>query len=79
MILILQEPVLFSGSLRTNLDPFEKATDDEIWTSLEHSQLKDFFKSQPEQLSFHCTEGGDNLRSVLIGTEVCELKLKIEN
>lgn len=31
---------MFVGTLRYNLDPFEKHTDDEIWTALEISGLK---------------------------------------
>jgi ATP-binding cassette, subfamily C (CFTR/MRP), member 4 len=38
--LIPPEPVLFSGTLRSNLDPFDEKTDDEIWEALEHVQMK---------------------------------------
>ncbi|XP_052753822.1 ATP-binding cassette subfamily C member 4-like [Galleria mellonella] len=38
--IIPQEPVLFSASLRYNLDPFDKYTDAEIWTALEQVELK---------------------------------------
>lgn len=33
--IIPQEPVLFSASLRYNMDPFDKYTDVDIWTALE--------------------------------------------
>jgi ATP-binding cassette, subfamily C (CFTR/MRP), member 1 len=42
--IIPQDPVLFSGTLRMNLDPFEAYTDDELWRSLEHAHLKNFVK-----------------------------------
>lgn len=35
----VQEPVLFSGTLRANLDPFEAYTDDEVWDALEQASL----------------------------------------
>lgn len=59
---VLQEPVLFSGSLRMNLDPYEKYTDADLWRSLEHAHLKDFVEGLPEGLAFECSEGGENLR-----------------
>lgn len=35
----VQEPVLFSGTLRANLDPFEAYTDEEVWDALEQASL----------------------------------------
>ena len=58
----LQDPVLFSGSLRMNLDPFDKYSDDQIWQALELSHLKDFVSSLPAGLNYECGEGGQNLR-----------------
>lgn len=34
--IIPQEPVLFSSTIRYNLDPFEKVTDDKLWQALEN-------------------------------------------
>ena len=35
-----QEPHLFAGTLRFNLDPFNKASDEEIWKTLRDCNLK---------------------------------------
>uniref|UniRef100_A0A674KAE7 Multidrug resistance-associated protein 1 n=1 Tax=Terrapene triunguis TaxID=2587831 RepID=A0A674KAE7_9SAUR len=59
--IIPQDPVLFSGSLRMNLDPFDKYSDEEIWTSLELAHLKNFVSSLPDKLNHECSEGGENL------------------
>ena len=61
LTIIPQDPVLFNGSLRANLDPFNEFSDDQIWNSLEDAYLKDFVKSLGKQLEFECTEGGENL------------------
>ncbi|KAM8798714.1 ATP-binding cassette sub-family C member 6 [Eudromia elegans] len=58
---IPQDPVLFSGSLRTNLDPLNQYTDEDIWTALELTQLKNFIANLPEQLEYKCTDQGENL------------------
>nr|CAB3219630.1 multidrug resistance-associated protein 1-like [Phallusia mammillata] len=59
--IIPQDPVLFSGTLRMNLDPFDFYADDEMWQSLEHAHLKEFVESLPEKLMHICSEGGENL------------------
>uniref|UniRef100_A0A452TJZ6 Multidrug resistance-associated protein 1 n=1 Tax=Ursus maritimus TaxID=29073 RepID=A0A452TJZ6_URSMA len=59
--IIPQDPVLFSGSLRMNLDPFSRYSDEEVWTSLELAHLKDFVSGLPDKLNHECAEGGENL------------------
>lgn len=54
--------MLFSGSLRMNLDPFDTYTDEEVWSSLELAHLKDFVSKLPDKLNHECSEGGENLR-----------------
>ncbi|GMR50273.1 hypothetical protein PMAYCL1PPCAC_20468 [Pristionchus mayeri] len=61
LAIIPQEPVLFSGSLRFNLDPFSEFSDEQLWKTLELCQLKDFVSSSPGQLSFPIAEGGKNI------------------
>ncbi|XP_012937343.1 multidrug resistance-associated protein 1 isoform X1 [Aplysia californica] len=61
LTIIPQDPVLFSGTLRMNLDPFENRTDEDIWSALEHAHLKTFVSGLAEGLLFECSEGGENL------------------
>ena len=57
-----QDPVLFSGSLRFNLDPSAAHGTDELWRALELSHLASFVKTLPDQLEYECGEDGKNLR-----------------
>ncbi|KAK9886056.1 hypothetical protein WA026_014839 [Henosepilachna vigintioctopunctata] len=61
LTIIPQDAVLFSGTLRMNLDPFNANTDEEVWLSLEHAHLKSFVQALPMGLSHEITEGGENL------------------
>uniref|UniRef100_A0A4W3IJU3 ATP-binding cassette, sub-family C (CFTR/MRP), member 8 n=1 Tax=Callorhinchus milii TaxID=7868 RepID=A0A4W3IJU3_CALMI len=58
--IILQDPVLFSGSIRFNLDPEKKCTDSMLWEALEIAQLKHVVKALPGGLDATVTEGGEN-------------------
>jgi len=55
---IPQDPILFSGSLRTNLDPFNEFSDDSLWKVLEDVKLKNVIS---EGLDFIVAENGSNL------------------
>ncbi|XP_036408292.1 multidrug resistance-associated protein 1 isoform X1 [Megalops cyprinoides] len=59
--IIPQDPVLFSGSLRMNLDPFDAYSDQEVWSALELAHLKNFVSGLPDKLNHECSEGGENL------------------
>lgn len=56
-----KDPVLFSGTLRMNLDPFNSYSDEEVWAALEHAHLKEFVKSLASGLQHEVSEGGENL------------------
>lgn len=61
LTIIPQDPVLFSGTLRMNLDPFRTYTDQKVWQALEHAHLKPFVSGLDKGLEFECSEGGENL------------------
>ena len=54
--------MLFSGSLRMNLDPFDKHTDEQLWNALEVSHLKNFVIGLEKGLQHHILRGGENMR-----------------
>ncbi|KAI4565330.1 hypothetical protein MJT46_009673 [Ovis ammon polii x Ovis aries] len=56
-----QEPVLFTGRVRNNLDPFNEHTDEELWNALEEVQLKDIFEHLPGKMNTELAESGLNL------------------
>nr|XP_058924673.1 ATP-binding cassette sub-family C member 8 isoform X6 [Kogia breviceps] len=58
--IILQDPVLFSGTIRFNLDPEKKCSDSTLWEALEIAQLKLVVKALPGGLDAIITEGGEN-------------------
>nr|XP_043635961.1 ABC transporter C family member 8-like [Erigeron canadensis] len=60
---IPQEPTLFRGSIRTNLDPLGLHSDDEIWKALEKCQLKSTIRSLPNLLDSSVSDEGDNWSS----------------
>ncbi|RUS34665.1 hypothetical protein BC938DRAFT_479221 [Jimgerdemannia flammicorona] len=51
LTIIPQDPVLFSGTIRFNLDPFEEHEDSELWDSLRRVHLVDSRPASPDQAS----------------------------
>ena len=59
--------MLFSGSVRTNLDPYSRHTDAELWEALGHVALKDTVSGLAEGLSARVAEGGENFSGAWVG------------
>ncbi|XP_028320649.1 multidrug resistance-associated protein 4-like isoform X2 [Gouania willdenowi] len=60
MSIIPQDPVLFSDSVRKNLDPFSQHSDDSLWTVLEEVQMKAVVEELPAKLDTVLSESGSN-------------------
>ena len=61
--IIPQNPVLFSGTIRSNIDPFNQYSDEQIWAALERCGLKKAVEEMPGQLDGMVAEYGQNLSS----------------
>lgn len=57
---ITQNPTLFSGPLRINLDPFSNYDDAELWNVLDQVEMKDKVSDLPGELYFTLSESGNN-------------------
>ncbi|KAG0022326.1 hypothetical protein BGZ80_000525 [Entomortierella chlamydospora] len=60
LTIIPQEPILFAGSIRENLDPFQELEDAVLWEALERSHLKACVSSLAGGLSFQVSQNGEN-------------------
>jgi ATP-binding cassette subfamily C (CFTR/MRP) protein 1 len=58
--IIPQDPVIFSNSVRYNLDPFKRATEEELWEVLKKVQMAEVIAILPKGLDEQVAEGGEN-------------------
>ncbi|KAJ6364107.1 hypothetical protein OIU76_029117 [Salix suchowensis] len=58
--IIPQSPILFSGTVRFNLDPFSEHNDADLWEALERAHLKDAIRNNSFGLDAEVFEGGEN-------------------
>uniref|UniRef100_A0A673JJL0 Cystic fibrosis transmembrane conductance regulator n=1 Tax=Sinocyclocheilus rhinocerous TaxID=307959 RepID=A0A673JJL0_9TELE len=60
MSIIPQDPVLFTGTMRKNLDPFSQHSDHDLWNALKEVQLKAAVEELPAKLETELAESGSN-------------------
>ena len=53
---VYKDPVLFSGTVRSNLDPFNKYSDNQIWESIRRCELDSSISSLNDAVE----DGGNN-------------------
>lgn len=58
--IIPQDPVMFSNTVRYNLDPFATKSDDELWDVLKKVRLGEVIAALPKGLDDEVAEGGEN-------------------
>ncbi|KDO17235.1 hypothetical protein SPRG_17347 [Saprolegnia parasitica CBS 223.65] len=75
LTIIPQDPVLFSGSLRFNLDPSGKASDDELWTVLKQVHLGDGIASLDDEVA----ERGSNFSSKVVVLDEATANIDLES
>ncbi|KAG0282296.1 hypothetical protein BGZ96_000629 [Linnemannia gamsii] len=60
LAIIPQDPTLFAGTVRENLDPFDELEDADLWEALERAHLKEQISALHGGLSFKVSQNGDN-------------------
>ncbi|XP_062107655.1 putative ABC transporter C family member 15 isoform X2 [Humulus lupulus] len=58
--IIPQDPIMFEGTVRGNLDPLEQYTDSEAWEALEKCQLAPIVRKKDKKLDAVVVENGEN-------------------
>jgi ABC-type multidrug transport system fused ATPase/permease subunit len=61
LAIIPQDPVLFTGDIRFQLDPFQQYSDESIWEVLKQVNLAEMVIALPRGLNEYVVENGENL------------------
>ena len=61
LCIIPQDPVMFSASVRFNLDPFGNYSDEEVWEVLDSVQMRGYVSNLTNKLNELLAEGGENI------------------
>ncbi|GAB6023497.1 hypothetical protein CHUAL_008275 [Chamberlinius hualienensis] len=59
--IIPQDPVLFVGTIRYNLDPFEEQNDEALWNALDEVRMRESVMNLDKGLDSMVAEGGSNI------------------
>ncbi|KAF9292451.1 hypothetical protein BGZ68_005134 [Mortierella alpina] len=78
LAIIPQDPTLFAGTIRDNLDPFDEMEDAELWLALERAHLKDHISSLPGGLSFEVSQSGDNFSTKILVLDEATAAVDVE-
>uniref|UniRef100_A0A0K0DB34 ABC transporter domain-containing protein n=1 Tax=Angiostrongylus cantonensis TaxID=6313 RepID=A0A0K0DB34_ANGCA len=77
--IIPQDPVLFSSTLRFNVDPFNQFPDSDVWLALEACQLKQMILKHKDGLMCEIEEGGKNIRHKNVRYSIGERQLALND
>jgi ABC-type multidrug transport system fused ATPase/permease subunit len=58
--IIPQDPIIFLGTLRSNLDPFDEYPDENLWEAIKQVELKEAIEQLPGGLQSKVSDGGSN-------------------
>ncbi|KAL0459014.1 UNVERIFIED_CONTAM: ABC transporter C family member 3 [Sesamum latifolium] len=58
--IIPQDPTMFEGTIRSNMDPLEEYTDEQIWEALDKCHLGDEVRKKADKLDCAVAENGEN-------------------